>query len=191
MWEDRPKSCKVTNDPERQNSPEEGYDCTDLRQLSRTRCQQIGGSAPVDVNFVWELCNDSNKGIQADLDKSFVKFAGGAVINKATKPDGTIKLDSLNRPFEEQAVTVQGAPNWKGNVAPGTCRKIVATVEIDRCKATFDSELVIKYPGKNGARCTEAQKSGDWILRRCPDIYVSSEIEKDTRFAYVFFKLKY
>ena len=173
MWEDRPKSCKVKNDPEKQNAPANGYDCTDLRQLSKTRCDQIGGTAPVEVNFVWELCNDSDKAITADVDKSFVKFAGGAIINKATKPNGSIKLDNQNRPFEEQKVRVEGAPNWQGNVKPGTCRKIVAKVMVDRCKATFDSELVIKYPGRNGARCSEVQKSGDWILRRCLDIFVS------------------
>ena len=74
------------------------------------------------MNYVWELCNDSDKAIKADIDKSFVKFAGEAIINKATIPDGSIKLDNLNRAFEEQEVTrVEGAPNWQGNVTPGTC----------------------------------------------------------------------
>jgi hypothetical protein len=96
-------------------------------------------------------------------------------ISHSTKPDGSIKLDNLNRAFEEQKVRVEGAPNWQGNVKPGTCRKIIAKVMVDRCKATFDSELVIKYPGRNGARCSEVQKSGDWILRRCLDIFTTVE----------------
>ena len=110
------------------------------------------------MNFTWDLCNKSDKGIKANVNNSFVKFEGPAVIKQ---------------PFDKQKVKVEGAPNWQGNVKPGTCRKIIAKVMVDRCKPSFDSEVVIKYPGRNGATCTEKQSNDDWILRRCSNIFVS------------------
>ena len=156
MWKNRPLTCRVRND--RNKSAE--YACSELRQPSKEACSKLGPDSVVDVLFEWKVCNTKAIAIRLDLTKSKAKFSGGAVVTEET--ENGIKTVNV-------AIRHKSKPEWTGVIEADSCEIVYAEVDINKCKATFDSEIFVV---NMNSKCSAKQTTGDWILRRC-QVFVS------------------
>ena len=155
-------ACKVRNDLNKAADfdPKEGYSCSELRQPSKEVCSSLGSASIVNVSYEWEVCNTKPFPMRLDLIESQAKFSGGAV--ESSQTINGVKV--VNVPIEHTTDA-----NWEGRIDANSCVIVSADVDVDKCKATFDSELFVTTV--NG-KCSAQQTNGDWILRRC-HVYVS------------------
>jgi hypothetical protein len=164
VWNNRPLTCKVLNDGNKaaEFDPKEGYACSELRQPSKEVCNALGSDSIVDVLFEWEVCNTRSSPMKLDLAKSKAKFTGGAVVSDATENG----IKTMNVPIKNK-----DDMNWEGRIEANSCVTAYAEVDINKCKATFDSGIFVTT--ENGG-CSAEHTTGDWILRRC-QVFVSVE----------------